>query len=212
MTRTYYLYSIDFPNGKRYIGITDNLVRRLAGYKTNSKSGSTKQKVFNAIRKYGITELKVLVIGTKEYILELERKAIALFRARENEFGYNQALGGEMSPVAGIGHTAVSKAKMSISQKRRVRTPDAWLKFATSRLGLDLTEEHRLNLSKAASKRWAEKDERRLPRTLERIQKVRQMLTDGFKRREIATALGLSKSRTRLLILQTHTEPILTDN
>ena len=156
--KTYWLYEINFPNSKKYIGITCDLKRRLASYKTHSRNGSTKQKVFNAIRKYGIEDLKLepLVIGEESYIRDLEKKTIALYRTREIEFGYNQAIGGEMSPVAGIGHSVASKLKMSVSQKKRIHTPKEVAKMAASLKGRVMSSEHRRKLSEAAIKRSEE--------------------------------------------------------
>jgi len=206
-----HLYSIGFPNGKRYFGIAVDPKQRWTVHCSMARKGSTKQRVHSAIRKHGQENctFDVLVIGEDDYVRELERKAIAVFETRNPEIGYNLALGGEMSPVAGIGHTEASRAKMSISQKNRERGPETWMKFATSRAGVPVTEEHRKKLSEKASARWNNMEERRLPITLKRLEIVRELLAKGFSRKEIQKELGLSKARTRLLILEI--EPIITE-
>lgn len=139
----YYLYSITFPNGKLYFGITFSPSKRFSAHKASARSGSTKQKVFNAIRKYGENNVvfEILVKGSEQYIRELEKKAIALFCTRNHLHGYNQAEGGEISPVAGIGHSEASKLKMSISQKKRIRTEAEILKMSASLKGRIITDE-----------------------------------------------------------------------
>lgn len=230
----YYLYSISFPNTKRYIGITDNPSRRLATYKSNARKGSTKQKVLTAIRKYGIENLKlqILVIGEKEYIRDLERKAIEAYGTRIHQFGYNQALGGEMSPVAGIGHSLASKAKMSISQKKRIRTPEEIAKMAISLKGRKMSPEHCQKLSSASIQRWAKSggmptelkrkvsaarrtgkvsfpDRKMRPDTLILLEKVKRFLEKQLTGAEIATELQISNAYACRLISRCYIEPVI---
>ena len=94
-----------------------------------------------------------MAVGEKDYILEMEKKAIFIFKTMNKKFGYNMSPGGEISPVAGIGHSKKSKRKMSISQKNRIHTPEEIAKMAASLKGRVFSEEHKEKLSFAASKR-----------------------------------------------------------
>jgi NUMOD3 motif len=91
------LYSIIFPNGKEYIGIATNAVRRWIQHKSCATHGS-KIAVHCAIRKYGAEAAKqrVLVRGSAAYIRALETKAIARFGTLAPN-GYNVTPGGEIS-------------------------------------------------------------------------------------------------------------------
>ena len=60
-------------------------------------SGKSSVLLKNAVNKYGVESFKfeILVIGEKEYIADLERKAIVLYKTQSKEFGYNIKPGGE---------------------------------------------------------------------------------------------------------------------
>ena len=60
----HYIYKLTSPNGKIYIGQTNNLDGRLAEHKSNSKWRKT--KLYNSIRKYGWDNFTKEVIGTTE--------------------------------------------------------------------------------------------------------------------------------------------------
>lgn len=88
----YYLYKItNTVNDKVYIGATSNMKRRWSGHKTkNSKC----PKLRNAMKKHGkdAFTMTALCIGDKEYILDLEKKAIIAYDSIAN--GYNVHEGG----------------------------------------------------------------------------------------------------------------------
>lgn len=95
-----YLYKItNSVNGKMYIGITKNpTVRKNQHWNFESRfNGKTINILYQAMRKYGLDKFsfEVICIGGKEYILDLEVKAISLYRTTEKKFGYNIKPGGE---------------------------------------------------------------------------------------------------------------------
>lgn len=92
--KQYYLYKItNLINGKMYIGITTRPEDRFKQHMRGKSSVLLK----NAVNKYGTESFKfeILVIGDKEYIADLERKAIVLYKTQNKEFGYNIKPGGE---------------------------------------------------------------------------------------------------------------------
>lgn len=96
----YYLYKItNNVNGKLYIGITNNVDRRKNQHWNfeNRFNGKTVSILYQAMRKYGLENFSfdVICIGNKEYILDLEIKAISAYRTTEKLFGYNIKPGGE---------------------------------------------------------------------------------------------------------------------
>ena len=156
----YYLYRLDFENEKIYFGITKNPERRYREHIASSRLTKCPQVVHRAIKKcLEKVKMTVLVIGSKDYIRELEKKVIAEFNARDPKVGYNIAMGGEISPVAGVGHTAASRAKMSKSQKRRIHSPEEVAKMRSSLMGRVFSPEHKQKLSKASFARWARRPE-----------------------------------------------------
>lgn len=92
-----YLYKIvNQVNGKMYIGITSEPTKRKQRH--FSKTGHSAFSIIRtAMDKYGRENFsfETLCIGSKEYILELEVKAIILYRTCEKEFGYNIKPGGQ---------------------------------------------------------------------------------------------------------------------
>lgn len=95
--KKFYLYKItNQVNGKLYIGITSNPEnRKKAHFSEKPKTNFTIVQL--AMNKHGRENFtfEIICIGEKDYILDLEVKAIALYRTREKEFGYNIKPGGE---------------------------------------------------------------------------------------------------------------------
>lgn len=96
----YYLYKItNNVNGKLYIGITNNPDRRKNQHWNfeNRFNGKTVSILYQSMRKYGLEnfDFEVICIGNKDYILDLEIKAISAYRTTEKKFGYNIKPGGD---------------------------------------------------------------------------------------------------------------------
>ena len=89
----YNLYKITNKiNGKLYFGITGNPSRR--AYEHFYKKSGTFSIVRLAVAKHGVENFKfeVVVVGSQEYISELEKKAILHYKT--TEYGYNIRAGG----------------------------------------------------------------------------------------------------------------------
>lgn len=93
----YSLYAHIFPNGKKYIGVTKNSVKRRwqcgNGYKMQPK-------IYRAIMKYGWDNIEHKILATnltKEEASILEQFFICCCRTTEPCFGYNDTFGGEYS-------------------------------------------------------------------------------------------------------------------
>lgn len=100
-------------NGKRYIGITNNTVKRWYG---KGKHYDGCPRFFNAIQKYGWDNFthKVIERGlTIEEANERERFYIAKYRTTEKTYGYNITEGGNFAPtMLGRHHTEEAKEKI----------------------------------------------------------------------------------------------------
>lgn len=100
-------------NGKRYIGVTNNITKRWYG---KGKHYDGCPYFWAAIQKYGWDnfEHKVLIYDlTREEASRLEKHFIERFRTRDKAFGYNLAEGGVDAPtMLGKHHSKETKAKM----------------------------------------------------------------------------------------------------
>jgi hypothetical protein len=145
MADVLYLYCLDFPNGKKYIGLTSNLAARRKGYRAQVKSGRLRYPVLAAIRKYGLPDLRPLCKGNTRYICELEIRAIAHFRTRECAFGYNVTLGGQLSPTV----TPEVAAKRSATVTGRKLSPEHCAAVSAGLTGRKASPEHCAAMSAA---------------------------------------------------------------
>jgi hypothetical protein len=95
-----YIYKIQFPNGKHYIGITTtSLEQRQKQHRTCAKSGDTKC-LYNALRKYEMVDtfqlIEIDTADTLEELCEKEMKYIIEYSSYYiNKNGYNMTYGGE---------------------------------------------------------------------------------------------------------------------
>ena len=114
----YTVYQILFPNGKKYIGCTSaTLLKRINDHISAMESGLN-YKIYNAIRKYGVNNLKFEVLGkykTKEEMFAAERYFIKIYNSQLN--GYNTTSGGEGCPGRVV--TEEQRKIISIGQKNR---------------------------------------------------------------------------------------------
>lgn len=129
----YYLYQIrNKVNGKCYIGVTNNPRQRYKDHFEHKTKGSL--LICRALLKYGPNsfEFKILVIGDKEYIYNLEIKAIAKFLTQV-PFGYNLTGGGEGR--AGIKLTKEHKKKLRIAHLGKKASEKTKKRMRQSMLG-----------------------------------------------------------------------------
>lgn len=92
----YCVYKITFSNQKSYIGITNNFAQRMRQH----KSSKSKNKITNAIKKYGFTNCKKEILVcclTKAEACNLEIAFIKEYNTINN--GYNITQGGDLSPI-----------------------------------------------------------------------------------------------------------------
>lgn len=96
----YFLYKLTFPNGKVYIGQTNNFEKRMNGHK-NEKRVSRNCQVNNAIRKYGWENVlrEVIAVSTESEIDALERNYISILDSTNRARGYNREGGGNSRKV-----------------------------------------------------------------------------------------------------------------
>lgn len=144
-----FLYVIEFPNGKRYFGITVRApdLRWKDHLKVARKE--RRRPVCQALRKYPTACMRVLLIGPADYVRDLESKMIAAYNSTNRLFGYNFGRGGDHSPMTGKRHTAEAIAKISAAGRGRIRTPESKAKTSAALKGRPISPARRAKISSA---------------------------------------------------------------
>ena len=115
-----YIYKIEFPNGKVYIGLTTtSLKRRKSGHRKCAKGNDTRI-LYNALRKYTMEDtfelMEIDIAYTKEELCEKEILYIQMYNSFDKEYGYNMTKGGE--GVNGWVRTQEQREKISEAIKK----------------------------------------------------------------------------------------------
>ena len=138
MKKNYTLYRHTFPNGKFYIGITNQTAEKRWG--NNGNGYKTQSLVYNAILKYGWQNIRHEILYTNISKQEAEEKEIELIRqhkSNQREFGYNVNNGG-------FHHGCQSQ------ETRR--------KISIAKMGTHHTEEAKQKIGKASKGRYHKKE------------------------------------------------------
>lgn len=105
------IYKLNFPNGKSYIGLSNNIKRRMKEHKESKLN----LPISRAISKYGIDEFELLETipsDDRERLQEREKYWIAFYDTTNRDKGYNLTIGGDgASP--GVNNTS---AKLNATQ------------------------------------------------------------------------------------------------
>lgn len=150
-------------NGKVYIGQTYNLQTRLNSHK--SKALNTKNKFYNAVRKYGwenfeLSILSTITANTKEDLSILLDKLEIEYIRQYNSYksGYNSTLGGHSKrgyklseefseKCKSRAYSDDTRKKMSISAKNRIISEETRLKLRNSAIKRNLSKYRELTTS-----------------------------------------------------------------
>lgn len=168
----YVVYCHQFPNGKRYIGITHQAVE----YRWEHGKGYRNQPlVYRAVTKYGWDNIQHKILAedlTKQEACELEKFYIAKYNTQDNRFGYNLTAGGE----GHTGYTPTSETREKISKALQKRgnsfITDEWReKLRIANTGKHHSEETKKKISEAGKRRG----------TSHVTSEYRQKLSDSLK-------------------------------
>ena len=160
-----YLYRLTFPNGKCYIGVTVNVDKRFRRHKylARTSRGLKNIPLYNAIRKYGWSNVhkEVLLTGEPSWVLQEEIFQISQHRLN-NAYGvYNISCGGT-APMLGRAHSDSTKAKLcgrvggtywkgkSFSDEHRAKMSVARRKNPSPSKGIKWSDESRAKISKVS--------------------------------------------------------------
>ena len=123
-----YIYKIQFPNEKCYIGLTERTIElRWKEHRKDAKAGDTRC-LYKAIRKYNMVDtFQMIVIDTAETEKELCEKEIAYIEIYNSHYksgyGYNMTYGGE--GTNGYSFTDEDRQKHSEALKKYFEDPEA---------------------------------------------------------------------------------------
>lgn len=135
-----FVYCLEFPNGKKYVGVSSQPSVRL---QQHARGGLP---VGKAIRKHGMPVLTLLLQASRTFCFFMEQKIIEAFNTKDPA-GYNLNGGG----IGGTEPSEAARRKMSAWG----RTEEYRQKVSDAKKGQRFTEEHRLKLSQAAKARPA---------------------------------------------------------
>jgi hypothetical protein len=135
------------PNGKKYYGLTIDLDKRKYRHKCHVKKG-TKNKFYNAIRKYGWDSIEWLII--EEYKSKDKIELSFILNEREiywiekdktylSKYGYNMTNGGD--GVLGLKWNEDSKKKLSNIQQGRKLSSSHRNNISIGIMGREVSEE-----------------------------------------------------------------------
>ena len=94
-----YIYKIEFPNGKVYIGLTTtSLKQRKSGHRNCAKR-NINRPLYNALRRYTMEDtfelMEIDTADTEEELCRKEIMYISKYNSFDIKYGYNMTLGGE---------------------------------------------------------------------------------------------------------------------
>jgi hypothetical protein len=196
-----YIYKIEFPNGKHYIGqTTTSLEQRQEEHKKCAKNDNKNWLLYNALRKYEMVDtFAVIEIDKADTFKELCEKEIEYILTYNsyymNKKGYNMTLGGE--GTNGYVYTEEVKQKMSQSQKKfneenpgavkeRFKNPEVRRKISKAQEKRFKNPEEIEKISKAQEKRFEKLEARQKLSQIHKKRlenpKARQQISEALKR------------------------------
>jgi group I intron endonuclease len=128
------IYRMTFPNGKRYVGLTTQLLsKRMGRHRSNARNGS-EYPVHAAIRKYGFDSVVVETIATADTKEELA--VLECFHIKsegcKHPSGYNLDDGGYFPTITDEVRRKISEGRTGIKRSSQEcqdiskRTKDQW--------------------------------------------------------------------------------------
>lgn len=167
----YKLYIHECPNTKKYIGITQQDVKKRWNYGNGYKSCVL---FYKAIKKYGWNNIKHEILYddlTKDQAEQLEIELIAKYKTNQKEFGYNICSGGNGTPNHIVSDK--TKEKISIRTKEAMDNEKVKEKIRNCHLGKKLSEEHKEKIRLSSRKLQTEEIKQKMRESNKNKIKVR---------------------------------------
>jgi len=186
-----YIYKIQFPNGKHYIGLTTtSLKQRTKEHKCCAKNGVTKV-LYKALRKHDMVDtFELIEIDTADTLEELCEKEIVYIQIHNSHYidgnGYNMTYGGE--GTNGYVYSEDDKQQMSERRKIYYKNPEAIQKNSEALKKYYENPEAIQKNSEALKKYYEENPEARQKNSdaqkkyYEENPEARQQISEGLKK------------------------------
>ena len=141
------VYKITFPNGKIYIGISNNMYRRMLEHNTDFRNNLP---IENAIKKYGkITQFEILEIinpKDRDTMRQREKYWISYFNSNNKNFGYNVSEGGDGAGIGSNNHEAkFTEEEIQAVYYELKNNLDLSLEFISKKYGINISTLSRIN-------------------------------------------------------------------
>lgn len=139
------VYIHNFPNGKKYIGITCQAAK--LRWRCNGSGYKTQSRIFRAIEKYGWNniESKIIYDGlSKQEAETMEINLIAMYNSTNKSCGYNSDNGGNSKGR----NSSETRTKISFSKKGKKASDEAKRNMSIAQTGRKQTDETKKKLSK----------------------------------------------------------------
>lgn len=141
MGEKYFVYMHVSPNGKKYVGITQNYLKRWRnglGYWQN-------KYFYNAIKKYGWNNFEHIIVAENLTLQDAEKMEIALiskYKTNNKEFGYNHAKGGKVN------------RGYKLSDETRRKLSENHIGISNVNKGKSMSEEQKEKISKSLKNKY----------------------------------------------------------
>lgn len=212
---SFIVYKHTTPNGKVYIGITNQAPERRW---RSDGSGYRQNKHFsNAIAKYGWDSIKheiVHVVETREEACEIEKELILKYESYKIEKGYNQTYGGDYGVLTNESRCKISDSVTKLWQNDEYRQMMSNSHKGKAISGWHHTEEAKQKMSEANKRRPAEvrqattdnlvkylRSEKGRKENRERTKQL--WLDDDFRKRNTAHLYGNHYRAKKVLCIET---------
>ena len=110
------IYSITMPNGKKYIGVTENFYRRKIDHKTKWKNKARFNDLYDSFDVFGFEEAKWDILEECNFENRFERESFYISKFDTFKNGLNGTAGGQGG--AGIKHTKSRERKRLLNLRK----------------------------------------------------------------------------------------------
>lgn len=126
------IYLLTFPNGKKYVGITTQLLaQRISKHRNDAMVRESTKPLHRAWRKYGEPQASVILETSADRLQEEEIRLIKELGTQVPN-GYNVSPGGQLGRL-GLPHLPETCAKMSAAWRAYYAIPENFEKLVTAR-------------------------------------------------------------------------------
>ncbi len=154
------VYELTFSNGKKYVGVTFDIKKRMTAHKRGNSL------ISKAYKKHGRPSIQILLFGARKYCYEMEERLIEQ-RQTLVPYGYNLMTGRTgnsrhseetlvkiSNALRGRKFTEEHKKKIGEQQIGRKVSTATRLKMSQSQSGKKLSKATREKISAAVTARW----------------------------------------------------------